>query len=544
MPLEHTTQRWLAAVSLAALASCSARSDSTVLGGVVVDVAGRPVAGARVRLQATSFTTLTSETGAFSLRAGPAPSARVIAAWKDGYFNGGEKLVLGRSEYRIVLRAIPAGDEPGYAWASPRARAGDDSRRASAGKQPICEKCHPAIVSEWEASAHSRSATNPLFLAMYEGKDATGEATGGPGYRIDFPHSAGNCAACHVPGLAVNAPFGTDATSARAAAAGVSCDVCHKVREAEIDDAGGRPGVLSLRFARPAPGKDAFFAQLDDVTAGDDSFNPLFRESRYCAPCHHGTFWRVRAYSEFAEWAASSYARRNVQCQDCHMKLEGGARRFALEKEGGVLRDPATISSHAQYGLDDARFMREAVRVETRADLARGRVGVRVSVTNSGAGHHVPTGSPMRNMILLVAARDSRGNGLRLVKGGRVPSWGGEGSPADGNYAGLPGKGFAKILGDLVEYPADPRQGRRFSRHDPAPYWRPTAVLSDTRIPAEATDESRYEFELPALHDPAAAPVTVETRLVYRRTFRSWGALDRIKPGELELAHVTTEVGR
>ena len=67
--------------------------------------------------------------------------------------------------------------------------------------------CHPAIVSEWEESAHARSATNPLFLAVYEGKGAGGRPTGGPGYRVDFPHSTGNCAACHVPGLAVNAGY-------------------------------------------------------------------------------------------------------------------------------------------------------------------------------------------------------------------------------------------------------------------------------------------------------------------------------------------------
>jgi len=539
MPLEHTTQRWLFALSLAALASCSPRCGPTaMLGGVVVDEAGHPVAGARVRLQATSFSTLTSESGAFSLPAAPAPSAQVIAAWKDGYFNAGEKLAAGRFEYRLVLKTIPAGDDPSYVWASPRAPAGGDATRADVDKGPVCEKCHPAIVSEWEASAHSSSATNPLFLAVYEGKGAGGRPTGGPGYRVDFPHSTGNCAACHVPGLAVNAPFGTDPSSARSAAAGVSCDVCHKVREAEIDDAGGRPGVLSLRFARPAAGKDVFFGQLDDVTAGPDAFNPLYRESRYCAPCHHGTFWRVQAYSEFAEWAASSYAKRKIECQDCHMKLRGGARRFALEKEGGLVRDPATISSHVQYGLNDERFMKESVRVTTRAETIRGRVRVRVSVTNSGAGHHVPTGTPMRNMILLVEARDARGASLRLAKGERVPEWGGRGSSAIGDYAGLPGKGFAKILADLVEYPADPSQGRRFSRFEPAPYWRPAAVVSDTRIPAEATDESEYEFEVA---DPGAAPVAVVARLVYRRTFRSWGALDRIKQGELELAHVSTE---
>ncbi len=540
MRLARTLRCWSSALTVAALAGCSARSGTpptAVLTGTVVDASGRPIPEARVRLQATALSTVTTEAGSFRLPATADPSIQVIAAWKEGYFNGGEQLISGRSNYRIVLAAIPHGDNRDYAWASPRkpTKGGEDSDEGV-----VCEKCHPALVSEWEQSSHATSATNPLFLAVFEGKDRSGHATGGPGYRLDFPLAKGNCAACHVPALALNAPFDTDPSRAGGVGAdGVSCDVCHKVREAAVDDSGGRPGVLSYAFARPLPGKDAFFGQLDDVIAGPDSFNALYRESRYCAPCHHGTFWRVRAYSEFEEWAASAYAKRNIQCQDCHMKLRTDRRRFALEKEGGVVRDPGMISSHVQYGLNDEPFMREAVTLSTRAEAQGYRVRVRVSVRNSGAGHHLPTGSPMRNMILLVEASDARGRPLPLVEGDRVPDWAGKGSVQRGDYAGLPGKGFAKILTDLVEYPADPRQGRRFARVQPAPYWRPTVVASDTRIAAEATDQSKYVF---ALADPSAAPVTVRTRLVYRRTFRSWGTLDQIKGGELELADTTTAV--
>ena len=34
----------------------------------------------------------------------------------------------------------------------------------------------------------------------------------GPGYQLDFPETAGNCAACHIPAAAVNTPYGTDPT--------------------------------------------------------------------------------------------------------------------------------------------------------------------------------------------------------------------------------------------------------------------------------------------------------------------------------------------
>ncbi|MFL5247484.1 MAG: carboxypeptidase regulatory-like domain-containing protein [Myxococcales bacterium] len=532
-------RRWSRALALAALASCSTRLPTAPAGGLrgeVLDASGRPLAGARVRLQATPVSTVTAESGEFTLPVDPDHVSGVVAAWKEGYFNGGEKLVPGRRSYRIVLRAIQPGDDRGYTWASPRERA-----RAEGDDRAACEKCHPVLVAEWEGSAHAGSATNPLFLAVFEGKDRLGRPTGGPAYRLDFPSSRGTCAACHVPALAVNAPFDTDPAAARGVAAqGVTCDVCHKIRDAAVDATGGRPGVLSFTFARPVRGKDAFFGQLDDVIAGPDSFRALYRESRYCAPCHHGSFWGVRAYPEFSEWAASGYARKNVQCQDCHMKLRGGPRRFALEKEGAALRDPATISSHVQYGLNDEAFMRSALTYAARAEVLGDRIRVRVSIKNSGAGHHVPTGSPMRNMVLLVEANDAQGAPLPLVQGERVPEWAGRGSPSRGDYAGLPGKGFAKVLADIVEYPADPTQGRQFARFRPTPYWRPAQVVSDTRIAAEATDASEYVFAASG----ARGPITVRTALVYRRTFRTWGALDRVKGGDLELASSSEAVSR
>ena len=77
-------------------------------------------------------------------------------------------------------------------------------------------------VDEWLEDAHSRSAVNPIFLALHTGTDVLGrrsESTHyrysedlkliplppepgkpsyGPGYRLDFPNTAGNCGACHL----------------------------------------------------------------------------------------------------------------------------------------------------------------------------------------------------------------------------------------------------------------------------------------------------------------------------------------------------------
>jgi hypothetical protein len=503
-------------------------SSPSIFYGSVADVSGAPIAGAQVKIQAIPESTLTDEAGSFELRVRRPDGVRFITAWKEGYINGGDEIVGGKRRFRIVLKKLPQADCSEYEWAFSR-RSGNSEAGTKA-----CENCHPDVFEEWERSAHAKSATNPLFFAVFSGKLQDGTPTGGPGYVLDFPGSMGNCATCHVPAQGLKNPFNSNPVDAHGIAAeGVFCDFCHKIQEARIDDTGGRPGVISYSFLRPANGEDIFFGQLDDVVAGPDAFHPLYRDSRYCAPCHHGKFWNVLAYSEFAEWQASSYAKRNIHCQDCHMKLTSGARRFAVESEGGVVRDPATLSCHLQFGLNDEAFMRSTVRLASRVAIAGENLHVDVSIENVGGGHHIPTGSPMRNMILLVTASDSDGRVLPLLDGERIPDWAGQGSPEQGCYAGLPGKGFAKILADTVQYPADPRLGRTFSRVYPAPYWRPTGLASDNRIPAEATDRSAYVFQIPA---QGRGPFRVSTRLIYRRTFKTWGDLLRIKDGELELA--------
>lgn len=507
---------------------CSPRG--ATISGTVVDTEGAPIASARVRLQGTVFATQTDIAGRFRLSFPHGTGARAVAAWKEGHFNAGARLVEGHDQYRIVLGSLPVGDFADRGWTSSRGSG-----------ELACERCHPALAGEWEKSAHATAATNPLFLALFEGTDRDGIATGGPGYRRDYPNATGNCATCHVPALARDEPFAADPRHASGVASeGVFCDFCHKVQRATVDDTGGRPGVLSLALLRPPLKKNVFFGPLDDVIAGPDSFSPLYQDSRYCAPCHHGTFWNVRAYSEFEEWAASSYAKKNVHCQDCHMKPQAGPpRRFALKSEGGVLRDPATLSSHVLFGVNDPAFMRAAVALKTEANLVGDAVRVRVSLRNVRAGHHIPTGSPMRNMLLLVEAMDAGKALLPLVSGERAPNWAGQGSPDNGDYAGLPGKGFAKILSDLVQYPADRPRGRSFERVFPAPYWRPTVVAFDTRIPAGATDVSEYNFGLTGAR---SGLVTIRTRVIYRRTFRSWGKVDRITNGDLQLASSEAQV--
>ena len=56
-------------------------------------------------------------------------------------------------------------------------------------------------------------------------------------------------------------------------------------------------------------------------------------------------------------------------------------------------------------------------------------------------------------------------------------------------------------------------------------YWNPTTVREDTRIPAMATDVTRYEFRAPETR----RQVTVQARLIFRRAFKELDAGKALK---------------
>ena len=131
------------------------------------------------------------------------------------------------------------------------------------------------------------------------------------------------------------------------------------------------------------------------------------------------------------------------------------------------------------------------------------QIEVTVDITNDQTGHHVPTDSPLRHLILLVEVADSEGNHLALIEGEIVPEWGGGGDPDDGYYAGLPGKVFAKILQEL------------WTEVTPTgAYWNPTRIESDNRLAAFETDRSQYQFAV-----EGDGPFTLSVRLIFRRAF-------------------------
>lgn len=505
------------------------------MSGIVRSESG-PVSGATVRVERTALAVTTGRDGAFALPAAVSQSPLSLTAYAPGYYIAGPfRAQPGSAHIDILLKKHPERDHAGYEWVA---------AASSAGREFNCQNCHadsgakdsPLPFDEWLKDAHGTSVQSRRFLSMYNGTDLSGAHRSpptprgvhseygsfplppdltkpyfGPGFKLDFPRSAGACAACHAPAAAVAAPYGTDFNSvAGVGREGVTCDFCHKIWSVRLAPSTGlpypgMPGVLSIAFRRPPPGSQLFIGPYDDV-AGEDTYSPLQRRSQICAPCHYGQFWGVQVYNSFGEWLASSYADpvSGETCQDCHMPRRGSALVARRDKGAGD-RDPKTVYSHLMPGASDIALLRDTAVLRVNAQRAGSAIQVRVQVTNARAGHHIPTDHPARNIILVVSATDATGHELRQLSGPVIPDWGGQGNePAD--YAGRPGKIFAKVLEELWTGAAPT-----------AAYWNPTRLREDTRLAAKATDTTDYQFAVSG----NGGPVVVRATLVFRRAFRT-----------------------
>jgi hypothetical protein len=517
---------WLLSILLA-LAAGSLAAAQTQVAGVVRDPAG-PVAGAIVRVQTTSIVTTTDAQGRFVLHGVPDTGATLTATAPGYYVAGPVAARPGDAGVSFVLRKHAPGDNQDYPWLS---------AYGAEGKALNCQNCHSEAANptstlpfdEWVRDAHAKSAVNPRFLSVYNGNDLNGAAQPkadqpypyGLGYKLDWYEVQGNCSACHAPAAAMHEPLGTNPNDAVGVGLeGVACDLCHKVWAVKLERSGlpdpARPGVLSFEFRRPPAGGQLFLGPYDDVATGEDSYSPLQKQSAFCAPCHYGRFNDVTVYDSFGEWLRSPYSDpvTGRTCQDCHMPARG-ATRVARGDKRARERDPKTIASHLMPGADDAALLRDTATLDLSAARAGGIVRVRATVVNAKAGHHIPTDHPARNILLVVTAADEQGHPLQLISGPTIPEWGGRGAEAN-DYAGQPGRGYAKVLED------------RGARVAPTmAYWNPTRLVEDTRIPALGTDTSEYDFDA-----PAKGATHISARLIFRRAFKAlaeqkgWGVPD------------------
>jgi len=544
--------------AVAARAPSLTQADTTIpttISGTVVDEKG-PVAGAILQIKGTPNQTTAAKDGSFTFKGQGLGGTKLttITAWASGHMVGWVDLdpqkpvwKAGGTGVTITLKPLFTVDNNQYTWFTFNGVSGS----ASCG---ICHREYP----EWQADAHSQSAINPRFITIYMGTNVQGQVgqttqlgtngspllpdptkpNYGPGFHLDNPERTGNCAACHTP-LASNTPNqkncswlgchmsitsqnsatlgimdpGVPIAASGIGLEGITCEFCHKIGDVIIDPKtnlpyADMPGILSLKLYRPPEGKSVFFGPMLDINR-NVSYSILETQSQYCSACHYGVFGGVVGtgevtggtliYNSYGEWLNSPYSdpKTGKTCQDCHMPVEANTNYTVFPEQGGLNRDYYPFHNHTMTGVLDDNLMKNAVTMKTQSYHNGNTLHVEVSITNDKTGHDVPTDEPIRSVMLVVEALDANGKQLALSQGPSLPSW-------TGNYAGQPGKTFAKILKDewTGETPT-------------AAYWRPVTIVEDTRLAPFATDFSTYSFNL-----PPGSPASIKISLVYRRAFQ------------------------
>jgi MYXO-CTERM domain-containing protein len=170
-----------------------------------------------------------------------------------------------------------------------------------------------------------------------------------------------------------------------------------------------------------------------------------------------------------------------------------------------INRPAGDVRSHRILGTS-AEFLENAVSITMEAEIVGDSIEVEVAITNDQTGHHVPTGVTIRNMILVVEAwSDADGEPLEYTGDTVIHDLGGVGDPAEGYYAGLPGRLYGKI-------------NQAESGASPTFFTDAVAIVADNRIPALETDATSYSFAVPSAD---SGDLQVRARVIYRRSWRA-----------------------
>jgi len=249
----------------------------------------------------------------------------------------------------------------------------------------LCGDCHRAIYEGWKRSAHASAMESRLF------QDALKIA------ESDFGAQARkNCLACHAP----MALLGGDLELARKVSwEGVTCDYCHSIQE--VTTGGGNPKAkVEFSLVKSGPSKDLV------SPAHGTRFSPLHTSSLACIACHeYVNAQGFAVLATYSEWKNSAYGKGGFECQGCHMyRVEGDVVDPRIVRSSSL-----TLNLHEIPGGHSIPQLNKAIKAELTAAREGEQVRVVVKLTNRGAGHDVPTGSALRQLILDLQAESLDG---------------------------------------------------------------------------------------------------------------------------------------
>ena len=327
----------------------------------------------------------------------------------------------------------------------------------AAGLEPassaeLCGNCHRTIQEAWKRSSHAQSMESRLFQDAL----ALAEADAGPQARRI-------CLGCHAPVAVETRDLGL---VKKVSWEGVTCDFCHSIRSVATTGANAKAAV-QFSLVKTGPLKDS-------VSSGHGTeFSAVHTSSLLCATCHE---YRNAAgfpvLTTYSEWKNSSYAKQGRECQSCHMSRVSGS-----VVDPKVKRSSARVNLHQMPGSHSIEQLTSTVRAQLLTARENNQLKVTLEVANVAAGHYVPTGSPLRQLMLEVRADAYNGQHYREERS------------------------YTRRVADQNGKPVT---------HEHVAFLRAAKVLSDTRL---APGEKRTEtFMFPV---PAGTPAQVKATFSY-----------------------------
>ncbi len=247
-----------------------------------------------------------------------------------------------------------------------------------------CQPCHSEIHSQWQNSTHSKAFPDPIYQVFLR---RVSEKTGGRSNQF--------CVSCHAPlatvtGTVPDKLFESPRESALLNES-VSCEFCHTISGSEVEVK--KISLGAFLFPRIGQTKILYGRHEDAKTDAHATQRSSFLlSSELCGTCHrfaHPASGRV-IQDTYAEWKQSPYARAGTRCQDCHMPPYAG-------KVAEGAKERAELHAHAFRG-GHTDIIRRAASLNLTAQWKKANqkdaLQVLVEVTNSGAGHLIPTGIP------------------------------------------------------------------------------------------------------------------------------------------------------
>ena len=408
----------------------------------------------------------------------------------------------------------------------------------------ICMGCHIDLFKQWSASSMAKGMTNTFMQAQY--------------FKLALPDGKadkkvegiiGGCIGCHSPASFVVGDIPPQSAEKNTPAnRGVFCDFCHTVT--------GMKGEVPVNFNYTIdPGKIKRGPFKDSNSPyHDTTYSEFHTKAKFCGMCHDEVNpFDVKVKATYTEWKEGPYAKKGIQCQDCHMTPAGrlgddGKPHYAsgIVAIGGPEREK--YFTHRFPGAHTPGQVEGTIKLDISSVKETVRPGdivtITVKLTNEKVGHIFPSGSSEERQLWLhlTATDQNRINHIPWEASNPKDPEATYGvtsnKPA---YQGLekninPGKIFSGFSRDALP------EGDRFYHlffEDSDGYltlsqYYATKIVHDNRLKPKETRVETYKWEIPS--DVAKGEIFIDAKLNYRYMPQSFA--DYLEIGEIPIFEV------